>query len=670
VSGSARADSARARAADCRVKIWNMERVWNEEREGPKMLCSNKDHSEPVNCVRWSPCGQFLATCAGDKMVFVLQMGAIFSKPIVMLGETEPNYCQLQECGRFYGHTHDVLHVAWCPTTAGQLASCGTDRNIFIWKMGSKEPVKRIETDMPCKGVSWDPMGKYLAAQMQGAEKTVCVWRVRGWKLEAKNVDGFDSPDDTQFLRPSWSPDGQYLATVNAYVNDSYVCTLLKRGDVMQDEQEWDRETNFKGWKAPVTVAAFHPKFLKKSGKTDFCVAVGSVEKILTVWSTTNLQKPLCVIKNLFVKEICDVTWGGINCYALSCCSIDGSVALIQVSAEEVGTIASEAEKKKELDEVYGGGADGLGDMDLPEDTAQMHYEEQNAVVAPVAAPRVQTVLTEKVVRAEQLESKGSNGRRKIAPAVTRQVSVAVTSSLEPAPADGAPAAGSAAASFAAPSAGSSAAQAIGGTASSSSAHLNGSLEGSSAGVRHEEETVVRGQVPRTAASAIGIQVVGGGFGAAGGSASFGAGGGEAHSSGGGGGGGGGGGPGNGTNVGVAENGGGGGALGAGKASQAGAEKQVAAGGVLGKRGAVGLKDGKDGKDASKARRQGVYARCLLMPLCVVQFVHSHGSSHERPRALKCAIARPRARTHTHIHTQGLRKQQSVVLQLLVPLYR
>jgi len=501
----------------------------------------------------------------------------------------------------------------------------------------------------------------------------VCVWRVRGWKLEAKNVDGFASPDDTSFLRPSWSPDGQDLATVNAYVKNQYACTLLKRGDVVQDEQEWGTGTHFFGWGAPVTVAAYLPKFLKKSGQTVFYVAVGSVETRITLWSTSNELKPLFVCNNLFVNkqgvEICDVTWGGTNCHALSCCSNDGSVALILVSAEEVGIIASEAEKKKELDKVYGGGADGLGDMDLLEDTAQMHYEEQNAVVAPVAAPRVQTVLTEKVVRAEQMESKGSNGRRKIAPAVTRQVSVAVTPSLEPAPAGGAPAAGSAAASVAAPSAGSSAAQAIGGTASSSSAHLNVSLEGSSARVRREEETVVRGQFPPTAA-AIGIQVVGGGFGAAGGSASFGAGGGEAHSSGGGGGGGGGGGPGNGTNVGVAENGGGGGALGAGKASQAGAEKQVAAGGVLGKRGAVGLKDGKDGKDASKARRQGVYARCLLMPLCVVQFVHSHGSSHERPRALKCAIARPRARTHTHIHTQGLRKQQSVVLQLLVPLYR
>ena len=99
-----------------------------------------------------------------------------------------------EECARFHGHTRDVLHVAWCSKTAGQLASCGLDCNIFIWKMGSREPVKKIDTGMPCKGVSWDPMGKYLAAQLQGAEKTVCVWRVRDWKLEAKNADGFDSP--------------------------------------------------------------------------------------------------------------------------------------------------------------------------------------------------------------------------------------------------------------------------------------------------------------------------------------------------------------------------------------------------------------------------------------------------------------------------------------------
>ena len=216
--------------ADCRIKIWNMERVWNDESTGPKMLCSSKDHSEPVNCVRWSPCGQFLASCAGDKKVFVLRMGAKFGKPIVLLGEKDPNFENWEEHCRFVGHTSDVLHVAWCPKTAGRLASCSTDCSINVWQMPNKEPIKKIDTTLPCKGVAWDPIGKYLAAQVQGAEQIVKVWRIRDWKLESNNVKGFESPDDTQFLRLSWSPDGQALATTNGFDNNQYNCSMLKRG--------------------------------------------------------------------------------------------------------------------------------------------------------------------------------------------------------------------------------------------------------------------------------------------------------------------------------------------------------------------------------------------------------------------------------------------------------
>jgi hypothetical protein len=616
------------RTSDCRVKIWNMQRVWDDELDGPKMLCANKDHSEPVNCVRWSPCGQFLATCAGDKMVFVLRMGAKFNKPIVMLGETEANYENWEECARFHGHTRDVLHVAWCSKTAGQLASCGLDCNIFIWKMGSREPVKKIDTGMPCKGVSWDPMGKYLAAQLQGAEKTVCVWRVRDWKLEAKNADGFDSPDDTQFLRPSWAPDGHSLATVNAYESNAYVCTLLQRGDVKQGEQGWEKCAVFKGWKAPVTTAAFHPHFLKKSGSTQFYLAVGSVQNILTVWSTSNMTTPLCVIKNLFNKEICDVTWGGTNSYNLSCCSIDGSVALIHLGAEEVGTVASAEETKKELIKLYPYMDDGLGDMDLPEDTAQMQYEQLNAVPAPAASREVLTVLTEQVVRAEQKETK-VGGRRKIAPAVTRQVSTVVAPALEPAAESSAVGAAAAANGAAAPCA-----------------------------------------VPAASSSAAGAplmsyQVMGGGFGAAegGGGASSDVGGGEAQPSdvakapGAVGGGGVGGGLGSSAGAGskaasagnkdrqgelsaeVAEN--GAGAQGTGKAT---------ASGGLGKRGAVTLKDG---KDASKARRLGVYLCGVYVKQRVAFSTLSVSSCAHGLQQKTMARSKMRARSRTHSHTHA-----------------
>ena len=46
-------------------------------------------------------------------------------------------------------------------------------------------------------------------------------------------------------------------------------------------------------------------------------------------------------------------------------------------------------------------------DMDLPEDTAQMQYEHLNAAAMPAASQAmVQTIITEKVVRATQQETK------------------------------------------------------------------------------------------------------------------------------------------------------------------------------------------------------------------------------------------------------------------------
>jgi hypothetical protein len=453
--------------------------VWNEESTAPTMLCANKAHSEPVNCVRWSPCGNYLATCAGDKMVFVLRMGAKFSKPMVLLGETEPNYENWEEHSRFTGHMRDVLHVAWCPKTVGRLASCGIDSNIFVWQLGNREAIKKVQTNFPCKGVAWDPIGKYLAAQVQGAENAVIVWRTRDWKLESKNVKEYESPDETQFLRLSWSPDGSMLATVNAYERNAYTCTVLKRGsgDEAQGDESWDQESSMKGWKWPVTVASFHPKILKKNGELEFCFAVGCQEKKLTLWTTANPCKPLTLIKNMFEGEIFDVTWGGVNSYVLTACSCDGTVALIQLDPEEIGSVAAADEQKKHLASLYPFMADGLADMDLPEDTAQMQFEQLHAPAAPPAHQTFShTVLTEKVVRANQKETR-IGGRRKIAPALTQQVSTVLQPSLEPSGDSSAPAATPIISSVAANSFSAATATSAQIGSGSNPVHLNGALD-------------------------------------------------------------------------------------------------------------------------------------------------------------------------------------------------
>ncbi len=66
--GQASGDSAVGR-----ICLWNMAPVLSEAKEMdkdvPKMLTQLDRHLGCVNCLRWSPSGQFLASGADDKLV-------------------------------------------------------------------------------------------------------------------------------------------------------------------------------------------------------------------------------------------------------------------------------------------------------------------------------------------------------------------------------------------------------------------------------------------------------------------------------------------------------------------------------------------------------------------------------------------------------------------------
>ena len=69
------------------------------------------------------------------------------------------------------------------------------------------------------KGVTWDPIGKYLATQSD--DKTLIVWRTSDWVKERAIAEPFkEANGTTHVLRLSWSPDGTYLVSIYIY----YVC--------------------------------------------------------------------------------------------------------------------------------------------------------------------------------------------------------------------------------------------------------------------------------------------------------------------------------------------------------------------------------------------------------------------------------------------------------------
>lgn len=68
------------------------------------------------------------------------------------------------------------------------------------------------------KGVTWDPVGKFLASQSD--DRTLKIWRTSDFTCEATIKEPFEEcGGTTHVLRLSWSPDGLYLGLSFGFVS-------------------------------------------------------------------------------------------------------------------------------------------------------------------------------------------------------------------------------------------------------------------------------------------------------------------------------------------------------------------------------------------------------------------------------------------------------------------
>ena len=155
-----------------RVVIWNMGPVVDEAQESkenvPKYLSRMDNHLNCVNCVRWSLDGKFLASGGDDKVIMVWQIARInhstnhassFASSAFGGSNVETWRC----VATLRGHSGDILDMNWSPVEP-RLASCSVDNSIIIWNTSRwvQEHIITGHTGL-VKGVSWDPIGKYLS---------------------------------------------------------------------------------------------------------------------------------------------------------------------------------------------------------------------------------------------------------------------------------------------------------------------------------------------------------------------------------------------------------------------------------------------------------------------------------------------------------------------------
>uniref|UniRef100_A0A8C2F679 Protein HIRA n=1 Tax=Cyprinus carpio TaxID=7962 RepID=A0A8C2F679_CYPCA len=425
-----------------KVVIWNMAPVLREEDEKneniPKLLCQMDNHLACVNCVRWSNNGLYLASGGDDKLVMVWKRAAFIGPSTVFGSSSKLANVEQWRCVMILrNHTGDVMDVAWSPHDVW-LASCSVDNTIAIWNARKfPEIVMTLKGHTGLvKGLTWDPVGKYIASQAD--DHSLKVWRTMDWQLETNITKPFsECGGTTHVLRLSWSPDGQYLVSAHAMNNSGPTAQIIERDG-------WKTNMDFVGHRKAVTVVKFNPKIFKKKQKNGStpkpscpycCCAVGSKDRSLSVW-LTSLKRPLVVIHDLFDKSIMDITWT-LNGLGLLVCSMDGTVAFLDFSQDELGDPLNEEEKNAIHQNIYGKSlAITMGSqlsstiIDNPE---MLKYQQerqgnQNPNGAQASGPEHQTPKLTNVLNGEsledirknllkkQVETRTADGRRRITP--------------------------------------------------------------------------------------------------------------------------------------------------------------------------------------------------------------------------------------------------------------
>ncbi|KAM9822668.1 protein HIRA isoform 1-T1 [Syngnathus typhle] len=432
-----------------KVMIWNMAPVLREEDEKnenvPKMLCQMDNHLACVNCVRWSNNGLYLASGGDDKLVMVWKRAA-FIGPSTVFGSSSKlaNVEQWRCVTILRNHTGDVMDVAWSPHDVW-LASCSVDNTIVIWnarKFPEMVMCLRGHTGL-VKGLTWDPVGKYIASQAD--DHSLKVWRTVDWQMEANITKPFsECGGTTHVLRLSWSPDGQYLVSAHAMNNSGPTAQIVERDG-------WKTNMDFVGHRKAVTVVKFNPKIFKKKQKNGgsskpscpyCCCAVGSKDRSLSVW-LTSLKRPLVVIHDLFDKSIMDISWT-LTGLGMLVCSMDGTVAYLDFSLDELGDPLTEEEKNTIHQNIYGKSLAITNTQEpqlattIIENPEMLKYQQErqssaqnNCTVASAdsSAPKLNSVMNgeslediRKNLLKKQVETRTADGRRRITPLCIAQL--------------------------------------------------------------------------------------------------------------------------------------------------------------------------------------------------------------------------------------------------------
>lgn len=319
-----------------------------EGSQAPRLLATLREHLQAVTAARFSHDGKYLASGSDDTLACLYELHA--GPGVAAFGSSEqPNLENWKHTRTFRGHTANITDLAWSPNHP-LLATCSLDNQILIWEATSGRQLKALtQHHSTVKGLAWDPVGYFMASQAD--DKSLILWRTDDWVPVTTITAPFVAAVPSTFcLRFGWTPDGQILVAVNC--NEPRICApLLNRGT-------WEPKHQLMGHKAPIVTGRsstklFHPPSPAPQGTQHACIAVGSQDTRISVWSTMKETAPIAVLSDIFQQSVLDIAWTP-DGYTMVACSTDGSIVVVRFDETELGTALTAADMEAHMSSFYG----------------------------------------------------------------------------------------------------------------------------------------------------------------------------------------------------------------------------------------------------------------------------------------------------------------------------
>jgi len=155
-----------------------------------------------------------------------------------------------------------------------------------------------------------------------------------------------------------------------------HVAPIIRRSD-------WSCDREFVGHDQPVVVARWNPcvfRAPKENGQNIndspyLCCALGGQDRTVSIWMT-NRTRAVCVVKNLFVQSVLDISWTS-NGYSLLICSGDSTIAFLNFKDNCLGEAVPQSEIDMKLKQLYGDLHSDVSIGNIIEDPNQIILEEK-----------------------------------------------------------------------------------------------------------------------------------------------------------------------------------------------------------------------------------------------------------------------------------------------------